>query len=348
MSSEAFYNLVVRYLSKESSEKEAEQLQLLLKEQTYQEQFNSICKGWVMVKDPAVFSSFDVNTGLRKLEQKLAVNQKRKFGRVLSNLVTLPKISKKTFNRVSLTLSILILIAFSSHLLRNVFTKDQSQTWWINKRTVNGEKLVIEMIDGTSIILNADSQIKYPNHFGANSREIYLMGEAYFQVAHNKSKPFIVHSDDLTTTVLGTVFNVCAFEKEDEIKVSLINGAVKVSSAEFFNSRGSVMLKPSQQFVFNKRNFTSTVGLFDLQKEVGWKDNFLKFDNEPLENVFAHLRRTFGVEFEVSKKSLMSKKITTNFRNESLWTVAEVIKKLTGLQYKTIKINNQLKKIIYY
>jgi len=103
-----------------------------------------------------------------------------------------------------------------------------------------------------------------------------------------------------------------------------------------------------QQLIYNKENETNKVKSFEEQSAVGWKDNILVFDNEPLEKVLIKLQRTFGVQFELTDKSFNSKKIKGNFKNASLWTITEVIKKATGLKYKSIKENNETKKIVFY
>lgn len=226
--------------------------------------------------------------------------------------------------------------------------KVQTVISWNEKTTKMGEKWIVSLSDGSRIILNADSKVKYPAHFSNNLREVYLEGEAYFEIQHDSTRPFIVHSDKLTTKVLGTKFNVSAFPNEKEISVSLIEGKVEVAKKEADSEERIVILKPQQQLVYNKVKEISSFDQFDEQTTVGWKDNILKFDNEPLEKVFVELERAFGVKFELTDKSFNRKKITANFKNDSFWTVTEVIKKLTKLNYRTIKENNELKKIVFY
>lgn len=226
--------------------------------------------------------------------------------------------------------------------------KVQTEISWNEKTTKMGEKWIVSLSDGSRIILNADSKLKYPVHFSNNLREVYLEGEAYFEIQHDTTNPFIVHSANLSTKVLGTKFNVSAFPNEKEISVSLVEGKVEVAKKGINFEERIVVLKPQQQLVYNKVKEISTFDQFDEQTAVGWKDNILKFDNEPLEKVFIELERAFGVKFELTDKSFNRKKITANFKNDSFWTVTEVIKKLTKLNYRTIKENNELKKIVFY
>lgn len=227
-------------------------------------------------------------------------------------------------------------------------SKTKTEIVWNEKTTLMGEKWIVSLSDGSRIILNADSKLKYPAHFSNTLREVYLEGEAYFEIHHDTTNPFIVHSGNLSTTVLGTKFNVSAFPNEKEISVSLVEGKVEVAKKGADSEERIVVLKPQQQLVYNKVKEVSTFDQFDEQTATGWKDNVLKFDNVALEKVFVDLERAYGVKFELTDKSFNRKKITANFKNDSFWTVTEVIKKLTKLNYRTIRENNELKKIVFY
>jgi transmembrane sensor len=227
-------------------------------------------------------------------------------------------------------------------------SKTKTEIAWNQKTTLMGEKFMLTLSEGTKVTLNADSKFKYPIRFNNNSREVFLEGEAYFEVEHDSSKPFIVHSGKISTTVLGTKFNVSAFPEEKRITVSLVEGKVKVSKEKENDVEEIVELKPKQQLVFNKEKEISTFDEFDLQKATGWKDNIFKFDEEPLGKVLIKLERAYGIKFELANKSFADYTITARFENSSIWTISEVIKKLTGLRYKTIKENNETKKIIFY
>jgi len=219
---------------------------------------------------------------------------------------------------------------------------------WNIKTTALGEKAIITLQDSTKIVLNADSKLRYPSKFGNKIREIYLEGEAYFEVRHDTSKPFIVHADGLTTTVLGTKFNISAFPHDNDVVVSLFEGSVKVSKTEEDKTEKLAILKPSQQIIYSEVDGKTALKEFEPQETAGWKDNILKFKAEPLEKVLVKLERAFGIKFELSNKSLEKFKITGNFKNETYTTICDALKKLTGLKYKIIKQDNIAQKIIFY
>jgi ferric-dicitrate binding protein FerR (iron transport regulator) len=174
-----------------------------------------------------------------------------------------------------------------------------------------------------------------------------LDGEAYFEVQRDSSRPFIVHTGKLSTIVLGTKFNVNASHNEKTIEVSLVEGKVKVTSGEQSNKKDMVILKPDQQLIFDKTTAIGIVNQFDQLKVTGWKDNILKFDDEPLAIVFKELEKMYGIKFEIAKQSYSNIKITANFKNESYLTIVEAIKKLTRLEYKIIKETNEPPKIVF-
>jgi ferric-dicitrate binding protein FerR (iron transport regulator) len=219
---------------------------------------------------------------------------------------------------------------------------------WTEKATVNGEKASIKLSDGTDITLNAASKLNFPDRFSSAAREVYLEGEAFFDVAKDSSKPFTIHSGEIKVTVLGTKFNISSFKDDDDISVTLIEGKVKVANENAPGKEGIVILQPSQQLIYNKKDSISEVVPFDQQKEIGWKENLLKFEKEPLVKIFPVLERTYGVKFELANVKLANQKITVNFKNESFWTVAAVLKNLTGMQYRTVKEKEKVVKIVFY
>jgi transmembrane sensor len=250
--------------------------------------------------------------------------------------------------KVAASVAVLFIIAAGIYFFTGKTEPKADVIAWTERTTVPGEKAIITLNDNSKIVLNAASKIKYPARFAGNKREIYLEGEAFFEVSHDSTKPFLVHTANITTTVLGTKFNVNAYSNDNEISVSLVEGKVKISDQKKTGAEDLIILNPAQRLVYDKEKEISEVANFDQQQETGWKDNILKFNNEPLEKVFTVLERTFGVKFELALKGQAKPKITANFKNESVATITEVLKKLTGLQAKIERENNEIKRIKFY
>lgn len=341
MNKEKFVELVTRYLSNKATLDEVEQLRILLEQNDYQELYNWILDKWTLSveKDTPVF---DLQSGLNKLTKKIRANEpsfnwKNKKVPLFRHHTNLLKVAASV-----------VLFIVGTLFLLNHFTVSPKQLTLNEKSTLVGQKSILTLFDGTKITLNANSKLKYPTHFGETSRDVYLEGEAYFEVVHNSHKPFIVHTNEISTTVLGTKFNVCSFSDEDNIEVSLVEGKVTVSNTEDENS-GEVLLKPKEQFIYNKKRHKTEVRKFNIVKVVGWRDNTFIFNNEPLGIALKKLERAFGVKFELSAKNKVKRyRLKANIKNESFWGVVETIKYATGLEYKVISENNEIEKVMFW
>jgi ferric-dicitrate binding protein FerR (iron transport regulator) len=151
---------------------------------------------------------------------------------------------------------------------------------------------VINMVltDGTKVWLNAGSSLVYPVVFANNKREVTVTGEAYFEVAHDRSKQFVVHKGSMDVIVMGTHFNVNAFEDDDNnIKVTLLEGSVKVKNG---NSNG--LLKPGEQALVH--NEVKIVGEVNIEKVMAWKNGYFQFDKAGLQSVLKQVARWYDIE----------------------------------------------------
>jgi len=348
MSDERFLELAIKYLSNEASNEERTSLYNYLEKDEFYNLFIHLRDEWEKAGMVELESEFNIENGIEKLTQKIqkvehSFSFDHKGNRTPKRLLFNPTLLKYA----ALIVFLLVLVSGALYI-SGIFKLQQTAITWNEKQTVMGEKFMATLSDGSTIILNADSKLKYPTRFTNGKREIYLEGEAYFEVKHDSSKPFIVHSRNLSITVLGTKFNVNAFPNGKDIVVSLVEGSVKISKEESGVTENIVMLRPDQQLSYNKGYEIGTVEQFDLHEATGWKDNELIFRKEPFSSVLIKLERAYGVKFELQDNSFNNKNITANFQDESFRTVSETLKKLTGLHYKTIKENNETKKILFY
>lgn len=163
--------------------------------------------------------------------------------------------------------------------------------------TPRGGQYQVILSDGTRVWLNAASEIRYPTLFSGNVREVTLTGEAYFEVAKNKAKPFQVKAGAMKIAVLGTHFNVNAYEDEAETKTSLLEGSVQISQGNL-----SGLLKPGQQAVIqNKSNHIKT-GNVDLTEVVAWKNGLFRFEGADIKTIMREIGRWYDVEIEYAGK----------------------------------------------
>ncbi|WP_240916558.1 FecR family protein [Pedobacter sp. HDW13] len=151
--------------------------------------------------------------------------------------------------------------------------------------------------DGTTVWLNAASSLRYPLHFNGNERRVELTGEGYFEVAHLKTKPFIVVTGKQEVEVLGTHFNINAYPDEEDVKTTLLEGSVKVKSLQ--DKSQSKYLKPGEQSVLNNNNWL--VKQVDAATQVDWKNGRFIFKDEELKSVMRKLARWYDIEVDYTQ-----------------------------------------------
>lgn len=171
-----------------------------------------------------------------------------------------------------------------------------AQSASLNKiETPKGGQYQIDLPDGTKVWLNAASSLKFPTLFSGNTRVVELSGEAYFEVAKDKTKPFKVISDKQTVEVLGTHFNINGYSDELNTKTTLLEGSVKVTD----HSKQTLILKPGDQSTLNSKNFERQS--VDVDEAVAWKNGQFIFTNESLDVIMRKIARWYNVDIVFEK-----------------------------------------------
>tara|TARA_B100000953_G_C18033068_1_gene423506 strand:+ start:3146 stop:4279 length:1134 start_codon:yes stop_codon:yes gene_type:complete len=180
-----------------------------------------------------------------------------------------------------------------------------------------GKSSVVALADGTLINLNAGSSLRYPNGFKAEgNREVFLTGEAYFQVSHDAKRPFLVHTDDLEIEVLGTHFNVQAYADEKNSNTVLVNGVVQVKQTA--NPEDAVVLKPGMQASYTQGSKSLEIASVNTAPYIAWVKGQLYFDQADFPQIARILERKFDVQIQVNNTALKKEKFTAKFKAESL------------------------------
>jgi ferric-dicitrate binding protein FerR (iron transport regulator) len=218
--------------------------------------------------------------------------------------------------------------------------------------TQPAEKKSLVLADGTKVILNADSKLLIMPGFGGEERRVELDGEAFFDVTHNASKPFVVHTTRMDVKVLGTAFNVKAYETDDLFETALIRGSVELSLKR---EQKKIMLRPNEKYVLREvqpqvaspvesttRMKIHSEGLLPVKidkvdtsiVEVSWTQNKIAFMDEPFAQVIKKLERWYGVSINVEDDALMENLYTGSFRNESIEDVLSALQFSKPFTYK--------------
>jgi ferric-dicitrate binding protein FerR (iron transport regulator) len=156
--------------------------------------------------------------------------------------------------------------------------------------TPRGGQYQLVLSDGTKVWLNAASSLKFPAVFTGKERNVELVGEAYFEVAKNKNMPFKVSTGKLNIEVLGTHFNVNAYQEDDAIKTTLLEGSVKLTTAN-----NQAMLKPGEQATFGQQQQINIQSI-NTEEAVAWKNGYFVFNNENIQGIMKKIARWYDVE----------------------------------------------------
>lgn len=302
-------SLIAKYLARETS---AEENRFLLhwvhESDEHQEIFNTYQEVWenCLPNEQLIFNSSKAKDKIEKylLEEK-RIKEKRRFR-----------------NYMKITASVVIILGLSSLFFFAPFQPSNI----ITKSTEYGQKMRITLPDGSLVDLNAGSTLSYPEYFSNDERVVSLTGEAFFQIMRNEEKPFIVKTQNLTTTVLGTSFNINAFDSISN-SVAVVSGRVKVE-----NSHQAMILNPNQQ----TRNVNGTLKMEEVnaQNIVEWTQGVLRFDDSDLKNVMQSLERWYGMKFILKNSELEECKFTGQFQNEKLINVLNVLQEALGITYE--------------
>jgi transmembrane sensor len=176
------------------------------------------------------------------------------------------------------------------------------------------------LADGSKIYLNRDSKLTYPKEFGRNNRKVSLRGEAFFDIAPDASRPFIIDAGKASVRVLGTSFNVMTDNGHNEVEVYVSSGKVMLSSTD--GSR-SVTLEP--EYVGKVSEAASSQTLNTNVNYLSWHTELLVYDGERLEVVFEDLKRTFNIEIRAGDPAINDFRLTSPFEHQPQDTIIKLI-----------------------
>ena len=173
-----------------------------------------------------------------------------------------------------------------------------------------GQRTHLILPDGSKVWLNARTTLQYPASFNRNKRKVSLQGEAYFEVAKNTQKPFVVQTAKYNVEVLGTKFNVEAYPNTTEFEATLMQGRVKVSSQE--NPKESIMLNPNEKACL-KDGILTTVSVNDFSS-YRWKEGLICFKNTPFKSIMEEFEKYYGIQIVIQNKSILPYSYNGKFR----------------------------------
>ena len=223
--------------------------------------------------------------------------------------------------------------------------------------TPRGSKATVLLSDGSRVVLNADSKLRYPREFSRNERSVFLEGEAYFDITKDRKRQFLVKTSDMTVKVYGTSFNVKSYPGENTTEATLVEGSISIFKHD---TNGEMLkeeykMKPNQRMVLYKEQTQETVEVeeikkaevlperkaklvltrrIDTDKFVSWKDGELKIEQESLLDISATLERRYDVTIHFSDDKIKEYRFTGIFHNETIEQVMAAIAFAAPIKYR--------------
>jgi transmembrane sensor len=264
----------------------------------------------------------------------------------------------------SVAASVILIIGLALITYLEYSSKFMADTGFHEIIVPTGEKSQVVLSDGSSIWLNSESKFRYPDNFKTHAREVYLEGEAFFDIKKDNGKPFFVHANDIKVKVLGTEFNIKNYSNDETFEATVIEGSVLLTESSDFYSFNPVILKKDEKAVLFKsersllvestikknksgvadqntkaepiqRKPSITITKVDTDPVISWKDHLLVFDNETMGEMAKKMARWYKMPVQIQDSSLINERYTGKFvNNETIYQVLRAIKETTPIKYK--------------
>lgn len=340
MNDQRFTELLSKQLADEISLDEHKELMLLLEgNAAYQQEYESLNRYF---KPEPEAAAPEITALFQKIKGKIEVPEN----------ITIERTNEVPSFKSWFRIAAILVLGICSFATYQFFIKSEpvatlvAQNWkTLNTPSRLTKKLVLA--DGSTVTLNSETQLKYPAEFKGDSREVYLSGEAFFEVKKDVKHPFIIHTDKMSIKVLGTSFDVKAYENDRDYTTSLITGTIQI---ELKAQKKLLLLKPLEKFSLqNKLNLgadTLTYNISTLSAlepgenpaaafmETSWLNHKLIFKEEPFEVLANNLSRWYGVNIIFKNEKLRGVKFTGLFEKENLNEALKALQLIESFQYK--------------
>ncbi len=306
--------LLRKYVGNRCTKQELEQVRQILASGSYERELEAVLQEEALndMADESDVKNFDSDSVLYRINS------------------TIKPVRKINISRWSLGIAASLLLVLSAGYLfwksRLQPVKDLPQLSLI---TTAGQQKKVTLADGTAITLNCGSTLRYTAGFTGSKREVYLDGEAFFNVVHDVNHPFVVHTGRLNVQVLGTSFNVRSYLADTRATVSVATGKVGVNGNE---AKGTYMLLPGERLSYNKNNQFKKDNI--SQDEIsGWQKGILIFRLETIQEIAPVLERYYGVSIAINPAHIPRKQVTASFTQKTLPQVLEILSQTGGFIY---------------
>lgn len=309
--------LIKKLFKKQMTADEAAALEEWLSLQDEKDGFDALCHD-LWIRTPTA-----IHEGI---ETEMLENIKQRIPSVHTEkpVVGLP------FYRAAVVVLCMVCMGLGWYAYQTVKSVDVRKADIVEAIVENGQKAHLILPDGTKVWLNSATQLTYDGRFNDEDRKVKLNGEAYFEVAKNKDKRFVVECDGLTIEALGTAFNVKAYGADSTVTTSLMEGSVRVSDAH-----SDVVLQPNQSLAYTRKTHAFSVQQMESRDQAEfWRKNILYFDATPLSEIAKVIERMYDVKVVFENKELEKVTFSGTIKNNSIGNIFHVISFTYPLKYE--------------
>lgn len=323
--------LIIDFLEGALSGKDNDDLQLWLSESelhvSYFEEIKNIYYSFEYIKESQKYDK-DKAFDLFKERIESSSNNISEEGTKVNEITEKSYGRKTLFQIAGIAATIALLIGLSFSFLQTRSTKSLQKD--VTVESPPGQKTKLFLPDGTLVWLNSGTRLTYNTDYGVDNRNIKMDGEAYFDVARNEKLNFKISINDIQVSVLGTSFDVEAYQRDKEMSVSVMTGKVSVGK---INDEIFGVLKPNEKIVINKDNNNFKIEACDPDIDGIWRHGQLKIINDPMPVVITKMERWYGVNITVEGK-ISHERYWMTIKTESLTEILELINRITPISYK--------------
>eukprot|EP01133_Synstelium_polycarpum_P014630 gene14630-17303_t len=331
MTEERFTELLSRKLAGEISPSELTEFKgYISANASYGKQYESL-KGYWKQNDE---SYENIGKVFEKIKNQTDIPGREAEGQ---QQIKIPRFNFSWVTKVAAVFLVFGVLAVLYHFtLSRFFSAEDTVYSWKQIQVPNRLISSITLPDGTKVTLNSASKLKYPESFKGSNREVYLSGEAFFDVVSDHQHPFIVHTEKMKIKVLGTAFNIRSYANDREKQTTLLRGSIQVT---FPDNPATVMLKPKDKILIKDGAYELGTQTYYNEAEGSlmetlWMSNKLAFRNESFESLANDLERKYGVKIIFNKNSIRDFKFSGEFEKENLEQALLSLKIVTPFNYK--------------
>ena len=269
-----------------------------------------------------------VQKRLDRIHHRINLRQSDKL--VADRIFSLP-LKKSLMQFISKAAAILLIPVITLFIYTRFFQPGQVDSQLAEITSPMGSRTFLELSDGTKVWLNHGSKMIYPQKFTGKTRTVQLSGEGYFDVAHDRTKPFIVESRGMEVKAVGTKFNVKAYPDDTDFETTLESGKVIILKKTPDKELTVCQMLPGQHLIFNNTTNQYSLKAGELSKYISWKEGKLVFKDDPMDKVAERLSRWYNVEIIIKDPEVKELTYTATFIDESLSQVLEMLEIVTPI-----------------